>query len=60
MELNGDYRKGRAIKQLITIEYQKSLHFSIKHHFNSITKFNLSKIQSPIDNEVWNNILKNN
>ena len=56
MELNGDYKKGRAIKQLITIEYQKIIHSSIKRRFNSTTKSSISNIQTPIYNEDWNNI----
>ena len=58
MELKGDCKKGRAIKQLITIEHQQFLHFSIKHHFNSTTKSRLSRIQSPVDSKNWNNTSK--
>ena len=60
MKFNCDYKKGRSIKQLITIKYQKSFNSSIKHHFNLTTISSISKIQIPIDNENWNNIPKDN
>ena len=58
MELNGDYKQGKAITQLLTIEYQKSLHSTIKHHFNPTVKSSLSKLQIHIDTEDWKNIIK--
>ena len=45
LELNGDFKIGKAIKQLITVEYQRLLHSTIKHHFNPPKKlaYHLSK-----------------
>ena len=54
-ELDGDYTKGKAITQLITIEYQRRLHSTIKHHFNPINK---STIDVPTNAKDWNNIPK--
>ena len=58
LELDGDYTKGKAIKQLITIEYQRCLHATIKHHFHPIIKSTLSTIHVPTNAKDWNNIPK--
>ena len=55
LELDGNYTKGKAIKQLITIEYQRRLNVTIRHHFNPINKSTLSTIEVPIDAKDWNN-----
>ena len=60
LELDGDYTRGKAIKQLITIKYQRRLHATIKHHFNPINKSNLSTIEVPANAKDWNNIPKDN
>ena len=60
MELNGDCKKGKSTKQLLTIEYQKSIYSSIKHHFNLAIKSSLTKLKILIDNEDWKNIPKDN
>ena len=58
LKLNGDYTKGKAIQQLITIEYKRSLHSTINHHFNPITKSTLSTIEVPTNAKDWNSIPK--
>ena len=58
MEMNGDYKQRRTIKQLIITEHQKSLHSSIELYFNPTTKSSYSKIQISIINKNWNNISK--
>ena len=58
LELNSDYGQEKAIKQLIIIENQRSLHAAIKYHFNPTFKSSLSTIQILVDNKDWNNILK--
>ena len=58
LELNGDFKNGKVIKQLITIEYQRRFHSTIKHHFKPINKSNLSIIEIPINATDWNNIPK--
>ena len=60
LELNGDRTKGKAIKHLITIEYQRRLHTTIKYHFNPINKSILSTIDVPTNAKDWNNIPKDN
>ena len=45
------YKQGKAIKQLVTIEYYPSLNAAIKHHFNPSNKSSLSKIKIPADND---------
>ena len=52
IELNGEYKQGKAIKQLIIIKKRRFLHSVLKHHFDQITISSLSKIQIPVDNEV--------
>ena len=58
LKLNGDFKNGKAIEQLITIEYQRRFHSTIKHHFKPINKSNLSIIEVPINATDWNNIPK--
>ena len=58
LEINGKHQQEKAIKQLITIEYQRTLHTTIKHNLNLITKSSPSKIQIPVTNEGQNNVLK--
>ena len=52
IELNGEYKQGKAIKQLIIIKKRRFLHSVLKYHFDQITISSLSKIQIPVDNEV--------
>ena len=58
LKLNGDYKQGKAIQQLIMIKYQRRLHSTIRHHFNPITKPTLSTIDVPMNAKDWNNIPK--
>ena len=58
LELNDDYTKEKDIQQLITIEYQRRLHSTIKHNFNPIKKSTLSTIEVPMNAKDWNNIPK--
>ena len=51
LELNGDYKQGKTIKQLITIENQCFLNTTIKHHFNPPNRSSLSKIKIIVANE---------
>ena len=57
-ELNGDYTKEKAIKQLITIEYQRRLHSTIKNYFNLNNKSTQLTIDVPTNAKFWNNIPK--
>ena len=58
LKLNGDYTKGKTIQQLITIKYKRSLHSTIKHHFNPITKSTQSTIEVPTNAKDWTIIPK--
>ena len=44
LDLNGETKQGKHIKQLIIIKNQHSLYAEIKHHFNQTSKSSLSKI----------------
>ena len=59
LELNGDFTKqGKEIQQLITIEYQRQLHSTIKHNFDPTIQSTLSTIDVPLNAKDWNNIPK--
>ena len=58
LELDSYYTKRNAIKQLITIENQRRLHSTIKHHFNPISKLTLSSIEFSINAKDWTNSSK--
>lgn len=51
LEINGKRQQEKAIKQLITIEYQRTLHATIKYNLNQTTHSIPSKIQIPVTNE---------
>ena len=58
LELNRNYKQGKDIKKIITIEDQCSLHAAVKHYFNPPNKSSLSKVKIPVGNDDWNNIPK--
>lgn len=49
LELNGDFKIGKVIKQLITIEYQRILYSTIKHYFNPSKKYSILPIKEPLN-----------
>ena len=58
LELDGKYPKGKAIRQLRTIEQIKETHASISFYMKPNQKSGLKHIDVPKDFNNWNNIPK--